>query len=267
MRCLATLLSLLAVCAHAQESPPPLPPPEDQREPAPAPPPAPVPSPGVLVPRAIANQPLPPEGTPIPTPAAPVTANTTVLPDPPDEPSFGRRFGPMGHLGIMFPIAPKAQAGLGLSLGLRFALMARTRVPAFNVAAGAFFSFEAVAPVPALSPGVRLELVGARGPVLIPYLGLSAFGQVLLPLTGKDVGVRGGLILAWNLFAAGGTGRGSWWHGFHWNGAGSSSWIIIPLAAVAVLITTFITVGDLRVFIQSSPTGGVIGGFSIGAGF
>lgn len=251
VRVTAMLVSLLAFSALAQDpglTPPPLPP-DLQPSPYPA---QPQPAPpqnaqGVLVPKTIANAPLEPEK---PAPAGS---------------GSGHPIGPMLHVGLSFvnrfwdskaPVLP----GFGFSLGLRGALLERSDRPQFNMAVGGFFGLEAINFVPVFSPGVRFELMGLRGRVLIPWGSFGAFSQLLVPANGDPVGVRGGLVLAWNLAAV--PGNVPWWRG-SWNvGGGNSAWIFIPIAIIAAVIAF----GDVRVFVQTSPVGGVIGGLSIGLG-
>lgn len=230
VRGLALIVCLTAAAARAQG------------EPTPPPPPPPVePAPEVLTPPTIANPPLPPEEAP-------------PQPPPPEQPEhFARRFGPMGHLALN--VVNGQLPGLAGSLGLRFAMLPRPPERHFNVAVGGFFGLEAVNFVPTLGPGVRLELLGARSDLLLPYLSLSTFAQVLVPANGDPVGGRVGLAFSWNLVTA---GDGRW---FGWTGSGT--WLDVPIAIVAAIITF----GDLRAFLQIDAQGRVAGAFSIGFGF
>jgi hypothetical protein len=169
----------------------------------------------------------------------------------------------MGHLAINGLNAlwdrSAVLPGLAGTLGLRFALLPRSDFPQFNVAASAFFGLESLNFVPTLSPGLRLELVGVRGPVLIPYLSFSVFGQVVAPVFRESVRGRVGVAFAWNLAALPGSGRWADWGG----GGGGSSWLIVPIAIVAALIAF----GDVRLYIQTDPRGPLTYGLSVGVGF
>jgi hypothetical protein len=156
--------------------------------------------------------------------------------------------------------------GLGGNLGLRFALLPRTGPEAqLNVAVGAFVGFESVNWAAALSPGVRLEVMGVRtNSLLIPYLSLSLFGQVVVPMEGVSGPFgRAGLAVSWNIASAlnhSGAGLGS--IGGNWGSGGG--WVIIPVLIAAAIISF----GDLRVYFQTDPrTGQLVGGLSIGFGF
>ena len=214
-----------------------------------------MPLPPVLVPPPIANPPL----SSLPATDGPPAAVRA----PEQAERFGARFGPMGHLAINSINAGWDRSatlpGLALSLGLRFAMLPRAGdVPQFNAAAGSFFGFEFINFVPTLSPGLRLEVMGVHGPVLSPYVSLSLFSQLLVPLNQTPAGVRAGVALSWNLAAI--PGAGSWYSGW---GGGGSSWLIIPIAIVAALISF----GDVRLYVQSDARAGVIYGLSIGIGF
>jgi hypothetical protein len=247
VRVATMLVSLLSLPVLAQQdglTPPPPPPDVQPEQPQPQPQPQ---QPGVLVPKTIANAPLEPEK---PAPAAS---------------GSGHFIGPMLHVGLnfvnrvwdsSFPVLP----GFGFTLGLRGALLERSDQPQFNMAVGGFFGLEAINFVPVFSPGVRFELLGLRGRAFIPWGSFGAFSQLLVPANGDPVGVRGGLVLAWNLAAV--PGNMPWWRGSWGSGGGGSAWILIPIAVIAAVIAF----GDVRVFVQTSPVGGVIGGLSIGVG-
>lgn len=237
VRTVALWLALLSCSALAQSdlTPPPMPPPEP-----------------VVAPR-------PPE-----IPPQPVIANAPLEPEPPRE-RFGMRFGPMGHVGFNFAPWAGLAPGFAGTLGLRFALLPRTLEAQLNVAASAFFGFESINYVPTFSPGLRVELVGVRGPVMIPYLSLGAFGQLLAPANGDPVAARVGLAFSWNIVAAlsGGGGGGSLGN---LGNLGGAVWLI-PVVVVVAIVAAVITFGDVRCFIQTNPGGDVIGGLSIGVGF
>ncbi|MBL8915528.1 MAG: hypothetical protein JNM17_32820 [Archangium sp.] len=239
-----------------EETPPPLPPPD------PVPQPTPQQLPPLLVPKEINNAPLNPEQpiqqTDRPPFAAPVAEEDRYVP----------LFGPMAHIAInsinnawdrSVPLP-----GLAGTIGLRMSMMRRSEASQFTVAGGAFFGLEAINFVVTLSPGLRVELMGVHGPVLIPYLSLSLFGQVLVPIntrmTNALTGMRVGLAFSWNLSAIPGAGR--WWSGWG-GGGGSGSWIIIPIAIVAALIAF----GDVRLYLQTDPAGRLVYGLGIGFGF
>ncbi|HEY1088757.1 MAG TPA: hypothetical protein VGE37_13730, partial [Archangium sp.] len=152
----------------------------------------------------------------------------------------------------------------GGTLGLRFALLPRHAYASqFNVGVGAFFGLESVNFFAALSPGLRVELMGVRThSLLIPYLSLSAFGQVVVPVETYPPFVRAGFALSWNLASAFDYSAGSPLLGLRFGGG--DSWFLIPVAIIAGLIAF----GDVRVYVQQDPRSGtLVGGLSIGVGF
>lgn len=257
-------VALLAVVLSAsvswaqEETPPPLPPPDPVQPEQPPP----QQLPPLLVPKEINNAPLNPE--------QPVQPNQPPFAAPvAEEDRYVPRFGPMAHIAInsinnawdrSVPLP-----GLAGTLGLRMSIMRRSEASQFTVAGGAFFGIESINWVATLSPGLRVELMGVHGPVLIPYLSLSLFGQVLVPINNRMsnalAGMRVGIAFSWNLTAIPGAGR---WLGGSWGGGGGSgSWIIIPIAIVAALIAF----GDVRLYLQTDPAGRLVYGLSIGVGF
>ncbi|MFT3707533.1 MAG: hypothetical protein QM817_07670 [Archangium sp.] len=145
--------------------------------------------------------------------------------------------------------------GFAGTLGLRMGLL--RHASQFNIGAGAFLGLESINFVLNFSPGLRLEVMGQHGPVLIPYLSLSLFSQLLVPFDAKPVGVRTGVALSWNLAAI--PGAPSWFGGL----GGTNSWAVIPIAIVGALIAF----GDVRLYLQTDPRGLLIYGLSIGLGF
>lgn len=178
---------------------------------------------------------------------------------------FGHRFGPMALISLNHVNAlwgdSRVPPGFNANLGLRVALLPRDPVESqFNVALGGFVGIESLDGVATFSPGLRLELLGVRAiPVLIPFLSLSGFVQLLAMADGRPVFPRAGLAVSWNVPAS----VEHWGSGGDLSGGGGSSAIIIPLAIVAAVIAF----GDVRLYLQPDPRDGTLmGGFSVGVG-
>lgn len=258
-----TWLSTLALVATMAASPA-----RAQEEgvtPWPASPPAPEPGPSLTPPPLLPVEPELPRPPRQPPPRA-VPARPAPTPARPRVAHFGHRFGPMALLSLNHVNAlwgdSRVPPGFNANVGLRMALLPRDLVESqFNVAVGAFVGVESLDGIATFSPGLRVELLGVRAiPVLIPFLGLSGFVQLLAMGTGQPVFPRAGLALSWNIPAS----IEHWGSGGRvFSGGGGSSWVIIPLAVIAAVIAF----GDLRVYVQPDPRDGTLmGGFSVGVG-